>query len=91
VSPLLQKESIRVQHLVNNKWIEASDQYSTLMDDPDGQYAPKRHRIDPDIIVLRKWTPQEPGEYRVMFMDYLEPKEPNSSKAYSESFKVNPK
>ena len=88
---LLGKESIRIERLVNNKWFEASNQYSTLMDDPDGQFAPKRHRIDPDITVIRKWTPQEPGQYRVMFYFYTDPKDTHYTKIYSQSFKVNPR
>jgi hypothetical protein len=89
---LLEKESIRIQRLVNNKWFEAKDQYTAVLDDPDGQFAPKRHRIDADVTVIRKWTPHEPGQYRVLFIYYIDPTDNTEvGKAYSQPFTVKPK
>jgi hypothetical protein len=91
-SVLLEKESIRIQRLVNGKWAEASGQYSDVIDDPDNQFGPQLKRIGPDITILRRWTPREPGKYRVVFLYFNTPKiSKDDGLAYSEPFSVNPK
>jgi len=91
-SGLLETESISIERLVNNKWRAVPNQYPKVFDDPDGQFAPVRHRIDPDVTVLRKWTPKEPGRYRVFFVYYTTPNGNESiNEIYSKSFIVRSK
>ena len=89
---LLATESISIQRLVNNKWRPVPDQYQKVMDDPDGEFAPVRHRIDPNVTVIRKWTPKEAGQYRVFFVYYTTPNGNESiNEIYSKSFRVHSK
>lgn len=89
-SVLLQTESISVERMVNHNW-KPSGQYPTVIDDPDGQFAPQRKRIGAGVTILRRWTPREPGQYRVSFIYYTESDpeyDDNPSRTYSEPFTV---